>query len=56
MSFNLNNFVKYLHQVNDKDWVDDHLFIDGLDKDTAKKIKDKIRERLREDAPKRSKE
>ncbi len=56
MSFDLNNFINYLDQVKDKDWIDDHLVIDGLDKDTANKIKDKIRERLREDAPKRSKE
>ena len=48
MSFDLNNFVKYLHQVNDKDWLDDHLIIDGLDKDTAKEIKDKIRDNLKE--------
>mgnify|MGYP003653206997 CR=1 FL=1 len=46
MSFDLNNFINYLDQVKDKDWIDDHLVIDGLDKDTANKIKDKIRERL----------
>ena len=33
-------------QIQDKDWLDEHLIIDGLDKDTANKIKDKIRERL----------
>ena len=46
MSFNLNQFMDYMAQVKDKDWLDEHLIIDGLDKDTANKIKDKIRERL----------
>ena len=49
MSFKLNQFVQYMDQVKDKDWVDEHLIIDGLDKDTANKIKDKIRERLRDE-------
>jgi len=46
MSLNLRHFIQYMDQVKDKDWVDEHLVIDGLDKDTANKIKDKIRERL----------
>jgi len=46
MSLNLRHFIQYMDQVKDKDWVDEHLIIDGLDKDTANKIKDKIRERL----------
>ena len=50
MSFNLNNFVNYLDQVKDKDWVDDHVIINGVSPEFQKKIKDKIRERLKEDA------
>ena len=46
MSFKLDQFMDYMAQVKDKDWLDEHLIIDGLDKDTANKIKDKIRERL----------
>ena len=46
MSFKLDQFMDYMAQVKDKDWLDKHLIIDGLDKDTAKQIKDKIRERL----------
>ena len=46
MSFKLDQFMDYMAQVKDKDWLDEHLIIDGLDKDTAKQIKDKIRERL----------
>lgn len=46
MSFNLDQFVQYMDQVKDKDWLDEHLVIDGIDKETAKKIKDKIREKL----------
>ena len=46
MSFKLDQFMDYMAQVKDKDWLDEHLVIDGLDKDTANKIKDKIRERL----------
>jgi len=46
MSFKLDRFMDYMAQVKDKDWLDEHLIIDGLDKDTANKIKDKIRERL----------
>ena len=46
MSFKLDQFMDYMAQVKDKYWLDEHLIIDGLDKDTANKIKDKIRERL----------
>ena len=46
MSFKLDQFMDYMAQVKDKDWLDEHLIIDGLDKSTAKQIKDKIRERL----------
>ena len=46
MSFKLDQFMDYMAQVKDKDWLDEHLIIDGLDKDTANKIKDKIRETL----------
>ena len=49
MSFNLNQFMDYMAQVKDKDWLDEHLIIDGLDKDTANKLKDKVRERLRDE-------
>jgi predicted Co/Zn/Cd cation transporter (cation efflux family) len=55
MSFNLNQFVHYIDQVKDKDWLDEHLIIDGVDVETAKKIKDKIRDKLKNDEPKRSK-
>ena len=48
MSFNLNQFVQYMDQVKDKDWLDEHLIIDGVDKETAKEIKDKIRDNLKE--------
>ena len=46
MSFKLDQFMDYMTQVKDKDWLDEHLVIDGLDKDTANKLKDKVRERL----------
>ena len=36
MSFNLNQFMDYMAQVKDKDWLDEHLIIDGVDKETAK--------------------
>ncbi len=49
MSFNLNQFMDYMAQVKDKDWLDEHLIIDGVDKDTANKLKDKVRERLRDE-------
>ena len=55
MSFNLNNFVNYLDQVKDKDWVDDHVIIDGVSPEFQKQIKNKIRERLKDDTPERSK-
>ena len=46
MSFKLDQFMDYMAQVKDKDWLDEHLIIDGVDKETAKQIKDKVRERL----------
>ena len=49
MSFNLNQFMDYMALVKDKDWLDEHLIIDGVDKDTANKLKDKVRERLRDE-------
>jgi hypothetical protein len=49
MSFKLDQFMDYMAQVKDKDWLDEHLIIDGLDKDTANKLKDKVRERLRDE-------
>lgn len=55
MSFNLNNFVNFMDQVKDKDWVDDHVIIDGVSPKFQKQIKDKIRERLKDDTPKGSK-
>jgi len=55
MSFNLNNFVNFMDQVKDKDWVDDHVIIDGVSPEFQKQIKDKIRERLKDDTPKGSK-
>jgi len=48
MTFNLNQFIQYMDQVKDKDWLDEHLIIDGVDKETAKEIKDKIRDNLKE--------
>ena len=55
MSFNLNNFVNFMDQVKDKDWVDNHVIIDGVSPEFQKQIKDKIRERLKDDTPKGSK-
>ena len=49
MSFNLNNFVNFMDQVKDKDWVDDHVIIDGVSPEFQKQIKDKLRERLKDD-------
>jgi len=49
MSFKLDQFMDYMAQVKDKDWLDEHLIIDGVDKDTANKLKDKVRERLRDE-------
>jgi hypothetical protein len=48
MTLNLNQFVQYMDQVKDKDWVDEHLIIDGVDKKTQQLIKDKIRNKLKE--------
>ena len=55
MSFKLDQFMDYMTQVKDKDWLDEHLIIDGVDKETAKQIKDKIRNKLEKDESKRSK-
>jgi|TARA_R100000963_G_scaffold32660_1_gene24508 ribosomal silencing factor RsfS len=55
MSFNLNNFVNYLDQVKDKDWVDSHVIIDGVSDKFQKEIKDKIRERLKDERLPRTK-
>ena len=55
MSFNLNNFVNFMDQVKDKDWVDDHVIIDGVSQEFQKKIKDKLRERLKDDNNNRKK-
>ena len=52
MSFNLNNFVNFMDQVKDKDWVDDHVIIDGVSPEFQKQIKDKLRERLKDDIKK----
>ena len=49
MSFKLDQFMDYMAQVKDKDWLDEHLIIDGVDKDTANKLKNKVRERLRDE-------
>ena len=49
MTFKLDQFMDYMAQVKDKDWLDEHLIIDGVDKDTANKLKDKVRERLRDE-------
>ena len=55
MSFNLNNFVNYLDQVKDKDWVDSHVIIDGVSDKFQKEIKNKIRERLKDERLPRTK-
>jgi len=44
-----------MDQIKDKDWVDDHVIIDGVSSEFQKQIKNKIRERLKDDTPKRSK-
>tara|TARA_R100000656_G_scaffold77282_1_gene56990 strand:- start:1145 stop:1399 length:255 start_codon:yes stop_codon:yes gene_type:complete len=49
MSLNLRHFIQYMDQVKDKDWVDEHLIIDGVSDKFQKEIKDKIRDRLKED-------
>ena len=55
MTFKLDQFMDYMAQVKDKDWVDDHVIIDGVSSKFQKEIKDKIRERLKDDTSKRSK-
>ena len=30
MSLNLSHFIQYMDQVKDKDWLDEHLIIDGV--------------------------
>ena len=54
MSFKLDQFMDYMTQVKDKDWLDEHLII-CLVKDTDNKLKDKIRDKLEKDESKRSK-
>jgi hypothetical protein len=49
MSFKLDQFMDYMAQVKDKDWLDEHLIIDGVDKETAKHIKDEVRKKLRDE-------
>ena len=41
--------MDYMAQVKDKDWLDEHLIIDGVDKETAKHIKDEVRKRLKDE-------
>ena len=49
MTFKLDQFMDYMAQVKDKDWLDEHLIIDGVDKETAKQIKDEVRKRLKDE-------
>ena len=49
MSFKLDQFMDYMGQVKDKDWLDEHLIIDGVDNETAKQIKDEVRKRLKDE-------
>ena len=49
MSFKLDQFMDYMTQVKDKDWLDEHLIIDGVDNETAKQIKDEVRKRLKDE-------
>jgi len=49
MSFKLDQFMDYMAQVKDKDWLDEHLIIDGVDNETAKQIKDEVRKRLKDE-------
>ena len=49
MSFKLDQFMDYIAQVKDKDWLDEHLIIDGVDNETAKQIKDEVRKRLKDE-------
>ena len=55
MSLNLRHFIQYLDQVKDKDWVDSHVIIDGVSDKFQKEIKDKIRERLKDERLPRTK-
>ncbi len=41
--------MDYMAQVKDKDWLDEHLIIDGVDNETAKHIKDEVRKRLKDE-------
>ena len=34
-----------------EDWWDTHLIIDGVDKDTAKKIKERLKKKIRHEEP-----
>jgi len=49
MSFKLDQFMDYMAQVKDKDWLDEHLIIDGVDNETAKQIKDEVRKKLKDE-------
>ncbi len=49
MGFKLDQFMDYMAQVKDKDWLDEHLIIDGVDNETAKQIKDEVRKRLKDE-------
>ena len=49
MSFTLDQFMDYMAQVQDKDWLDEHLIIDGVDNETAKQIKDEVRKKLKDE-------
>ena len=41
--------MDYMAQVKDKDWLDEHLIIDGVDNETAKQIKDEVRKKLKDE-------
>ena len=49
MSFKLDQFMNYMAQVKDKDWLDEHLIIDGVDNEKAKQIKDEVRKKLKDE-------
>jgi len=49
MTFKLDQFMDYMAQVKDKDWLDEHLIIDGVDNETAKQIKDEVRKKLKDE-------
>ena len=40
---------KKLPEVCSPDWWDTHLVIDGVDKDTAEKIKDRLKDKMKEE-------